>query len=338
MPDTDLNSQLEKGFEQAWTVVENAVASGRLPGAVLGVVDRNGARKVKAVGCAQLFPARRVMQENTWFDLASLTKVIFTTPRILALAEKGLLDLDAPLVSIIPDLRQYNANAWERKVTFRQCLGHQTAFPAVEPIYTYGRDADLLRAFIMQREWTAGAPVYSDINYILLGFVLERLERCTIRKMDAGAGFAWEAKPEVTAATEDCTWRHRVLCGEVHDDNCSALQGAGHAGLFGTAASVLDFAEGLLTGNGASPTVIDWMRTPLSASRTHGFERAHQGWSGGSACSAETIGHTGFTGTGLWIDFEKNHAWTLLTNRIHPTRHFDSNIGSLRIAVGDLIS
>lgn len=329
---------MSEGFTQAFGIVEEAVKAGRIPGAVLGLVEADGTRKIKAIGRAQTVPSEREMREDTWFDLASLTKVLFTTPRILELAEQGVIDLDAPLISHLPDLRQYNANAWERKVTFRQCLGHQTPFPAVEPIYTYGRDADLLRTFIMQREWKAGAPVYSDINFILLGFVLERLSRKTIREMDAGAGFAWGAAADQTAATEDCTWRHRVLCGEVHDDNCSALQGAGHAGLFGTAASVLNFGEGLLNGSGASKQVIDWMRMPLSFSRTHGFERAHHGWAGGSACSAETIGHTGFTGTGLWVDFEKGRAWTLLTNRIHPTRHFDSQIVSLRIAVGDHIS
>jgi CubicO group peptidase (beta-lactamase class C family) len=79
------------------------------------------------------------------------------------------------------------------------------------------------------------------------------------------------------------------------------------------------------------------MRTPLSDTRTHGWQRAHPGWSGGDAAPAGCIGHTGFTGTGLWIDFAKGRAWTLLTNRIHPTRHFDSGIAALRRAVGDAI-
>jgi CubicO group peptidase (beta-lactamase class C family) len=223
-------------------------------------------------------------------------------------------------------------------VTFRQCLGHQTPFPAVTPIYTYGRDPDLLRAFVLQREWPAGPSVYSDINFILLGFALERLAKKTIREMDAGAGFAFSADPEQSAATEDCTWRHRVLSGEVHDDNCSALQGSGHAGLFGTATSVLDFAQGLLDGTGASAKSIELMCMPLSARRTHGWERPYEGWSGGELCGPETIGHTGFTGTGLWIDFGRGRAWTLLTNRIHPTRHFDSGIVGLRRAVGDLVN
>jgi CubicO group peptidase (beta-lactamase class C family) len=239
---------------------------------------------------------------------------------------------------VLPDLRQYNGDAWERKITFRQCLGHQTPFPAVVPLYTYGRDPDLLRAYVLQHEWTAGPSVYSDINFILLGLALERLERKTIWQMDAGPGFAWSAEPTEAAATEDCTWRHRVLSGEVHDDNCAALQGAGHAGLFGTADAILDFAQGLLDGTGASAGAIALMRAPLSARRSHGWELPHDGWSGGDLCGPQTIGHTGFTGTGLWIDFAKDRAWTLLTNRIHPTRHFDSGIAPLRRAVGDAIN
>ncbi|MFX6771171.1 hypothetical protein ABTH21_19420, partial [Acinetobacter baumannii] len=80
--------------------------------------------------------------------------------------------------------------------------------------------------------------------------------------MDPGAGFAFSAASDAAAATEDCTWRHRVLSGEVHDDNCAALQGAGHAGLFGTAHSVLDFAQGLLDGTGASEHAIALMKEP----------------------------------------------------------------------------
>jgi CubicO group peptidase (beta-lactamase class C family) len=330
--------QFEERFDRAFAPLEQAVASARIPGGILGMVDLDGNRLVRAVGSAQKIPSVRPMLVDTWFDLASLTKVIFTTSRILALAEAGTIDLDAPLTTLLPDLRQYSAEAWERKVTFRQCLGHQTPFPAVEPIYTYGHDPDLLRAFILQREWRAGPPVYSDINFILLGFALERLTGQTIRAMDPGRGFAFSAEPDQAAATEDCTWRHRVLSGEVHDDNCSALQGAGHAGLFGTAAAILDFAGGLLDGSGASARSIALMRAPLSATRTHGWERAHDGWSGGTLCSPETIGHTGFTGTGLWIDFDKGRAWTLLTNRIHPTRHFDSGILTLRQTVGDRVN
>jgi len=186
---------------------------------------------------------------------------------------------------------------------------------------------------VLQHDWLAGPAVYSDLNFILMGFALERLEHRSIREMNPGPGFAWSADPLHSAATEQDAWRGRVVCGEVHDENCYALQGSGHAGLFGTVGSMLDFAHGLLTGKG-DPLI----RPPLRDKRTHGWERPYIGWSGGDNCSPETIGHTGFTGTGLWIDFAKGRAWTLLTNRVHPTRHFDSGIVALRRAVGDLIN
>jgi CubicO group peptidase (beta-lactamase class C family) len=321
-------------LERAFAPLAAAVDAGRIPGGVLGVIDRDGSRAVRSIGRAQSVPIERPMTEDTWFDLASLTKVIFTTPRILLAAEAGAVDLDAPLVSVLHDFVQYNPDNWQRKVTFRQCLGHQTPFPGVFPIYTYGTDPGLLRAFVLQHDWPAGPVVYSDLNFILLGLALERLERRPIREMDPGPGFAWSADPARAAATEDDPWRGRVICGEVHDENCYALQGSGHAGLFGTVTAVLNYARELLAGG---PRV-DLTRTPLSEKRTHGWERPYIGWSGGDHCTPETIGHTGFTGTGLWIDFARGRAWTLLTNRVHPTRHFDSGIVTLRRAVGDLVN
>lgn len=329
----------EAALQNALVILESQVQAGRIPGGVLGVVDRLGQRCIKACGQAELAPHRRPMCEDTWFDLASLTKVIYTAPRILQLLQQQGISLDEPLTRLLPDLRQYDVNAWERKVTFAQCLSHQTPFPAVEPVYTYGRDAELLRAFVLQRQWTPTVtPVYSDINFILLGLALERFHGARLWSMPAGEGFSFNAAPEHCAATEVCTWRKRLMCGEVHDDNCSALQGAGHAGLFGTAASVLNYAQGLLQGTGAASSVIDCMRKPVSATRTLGWERPHAGWSGGDLCSRQTIGHTGFTGTGLWVDFESGIAWTLLTNRIHPTRHADSGIVQLRRDVSDAIN
>ncbi|HEV7346458.1 MAG TPA: serine hydrolase domain-containing protein [Devosia sp.] len=329
---------LQATLDHAFAPLSEAVAAGRIPGGVLGIVDASGERATRAIGQAQRVPQTRPISEATWFDLASLTKVLFTTPRILALAEAGTIDLDAPLTSAIPDFAQYNPDNWQRKVTFRQCLGHQTPFPGVFPLYTYGTDPNLLRHFVLQHEWRAGPAVYSDINFILLGIAIERLAGQTMRAIDPGPGFAWSADPAQAAATEQDPWRGRVLSGEVHDENCSALQGSGHAGLFGQVASVLDFAQGLLAGTTMAPGAIALMRAALSGRRTHGWERPYEGWSGGEFCTPETIGHTGFTGTGLWIDFARGLAWTLLTNRVHPTRHFDSGIFALRRAVGDRIN
>jgi CubicO group peptidase (beta-lactamase class C family) len=309
-----------------------------IPGGVLGILHPDGHRTLHAEGLAQREPNEIPMREDTIFDLASLTKVIFTTPAILKHVEADRIALDDTLATVIPDLRQYDPGAAERRLTFRQCLAHQTHLPAVEPLYTYGQTPQTLRAFILQRQWRPGPPVYSDLNFILLGIALERLTGRPLTDHTPPPGFSFHPNPAECAATERCTWRGRVLRGEVHDENAAALQGAGHAGLFGPAGALLDFAASLLDGTLLRPATIATMRTPHSATRALGWEIAHPGWSGGDACSAETIGHTGFTGTGLWIDFAANRAWTLLTNRVHPSRHTDSGIATLRKRVGERVS
>ncbi|MFA5965092.1 MAG: serine hydrolase domain-containing protein [Sphingomonas sp.] len=326
-------------IDHAFAPAARHVAEGRIPGATLGIVTADGRRAVRVVGHAALEPEPEMLTEQHWFDLASVSKVVATTTMILQLADQGRLDLDRPLTDAIPDLRQYDvAGAAERKLTFRDCLSHRTFFPAVEPVYTYGDDPQRLRAFVLQREWRHGPPVYSDINFILLGIAIERLTGQPLSAWPLGKGLSYGPPPGPAVATERCPWRQRVLKGEVHDENASAMGGAtGHAGLFGTVAGVLDFAQGVLDGSGASEAMLWAIRTPFYDHRTCGWERRFAGWSGGQACSAETIGHTGFTGTGLWIDFERGLAWTLLTNRVHPTRHFDSGIFELRPETGDAV-
>ena len=326
-------------IDQAFAPAAAAIGGGLIPGAALGIVYADGRRAIRSAGMAAVVPEAEALTEGHWFDLASLTKVIATTPMVLTLAEQGRVDLDRPLTDAIPDLRQYDvANAPERRLTFRDCLAHRTFLPAVEPIYTYGDDPARLRAFVLQRVWRHGPPVYSDINFILLGIAIERVTGVPLSRWPLGAGLSYGPAPGPAVATEACTWRGRVMKGEVHDENCFALGGAtGHAGLFGTVAGVLDFAGGLLDGSGASAFMLDAIRTPLHEHRTCGWEKKFPGWHGGEACSADTIGHTGFTGTGLWIDFQRGVAWTLLTNRIHPTRHRETGILELRQAIGDAV-
>jgi CubicO group peptidase (beta-lactamase class C family) len=187
---------------------------------------------------------------------------------------------------------------------------------------------------VLQRVWTPGPPVYSDINFILLGIAIERLAGRPLIEL-APEGFSFRPDPQNCAATERCAWRGRVMRGEVHDENAYALGGAsGHAGLFGTADALLDFAAVLL-GDGHPGAALRTRQTPT---RSLGWEMAYAGWSGGDACAPTVIGHTGFTGTGLWIDRDNGRAWTLLTNRVHPSRHVDTGIQELRRRVGDLVS
>ena len=325
--------------EQGFAPALGAVEAGRIPGATLGIVGADGASAVHFAGMAALVPEREALTREHWFDLASLSKVIATTTMILKLAEEGRLDLDRPLTDAIPDLRQYDvAGAAERRLTLRDCLMHRSFLPAVEPIYTYGDDPARLRAFVLQREWRPGPPVYSDINFILLGIAIERVTGAPLSNWALGEGLGFGPPPGPAVATEDCSWRGRVMKGEVHDENAYALGGApGHAGLFGTVDGVLGFARALMAGEILSPAMLTEIRTADERHRTCGWERAFAGWHGGDACSADTIGHTGFTGTGLWIDFERGLAWTLLTNRVHPTRHADSGIAALRPAVGERV-
>jgi len=306
-----------------------------IPGAALGVATAAGDRAVSVFGLAEREPDAVPLHRGTWFDLASLTKVLFTTPTILHLAAQGRLALDDALTAAIPDLRQYDPAAPERRLTFRQCLSHQTHLPAVEPLYTYGLAPATMRAFILQRVWQPGPPVYSDINFMLLGIAIERLTGATLGELETPHGLSWRPDPAETAATERCTWRGRVMRGEVHDENAFALGGAaGHAGLFGTIDGVLDAAQRVLPGG--EPWLAE-ARTRQSATRCLGWEAQHPGWSGGDACSEVTIGHTGFTGTGVWIDVQRGLSWALLTNRVHPTRHRDTGIVALRRRVGELI-
>lgn len=326
-------------IDRAFAPAAEAVASGRIPAAALGVATADGHKAIRHAGMAALVPEPEPLTAAHWFDLASLSKVIATTTMVLTLAEQGKLDLDRPLTDAIPDLRQYDvAGAAERRLTFRDCLAHRTFLPAVEPLYTYGQDPATLRAFVLQREWRHGPPVYSDINFILLGIAVERLTGAPLTAWPLPPGIAYGPRPDPVVATENCTWRGTVLKGDVHDENAFALGGApGHAGLFGTVEGVLGYARALLDGSALSAFQHEAILTRVHADRTCGWERRFPGWHGGDACSDETIGHTGFTGTGLWVDFGRGLAWTLLTNRVHPTRHRDTGIAALRRAVGEAV-
>jgi CubicO group peptidase (beta-lactamase class C family) len=248
-----------------------------------------------------------------------------------------------------------------------ELVTHTSGLPAWQPLYTLGLDRATVLARVLQSPLTdaRGRIVYSDLGYILLGHLLERqagqpleeqaaglyariglggeLGFWPLRAEGAGSPRPAESPPPVrlpsaaasAAPTERCPWRGRVLRGEVHDENAAAMGGvSGHAGLFGTLAGVAGFARALLEG-----------RLPLTAylAREHaadeggerrgfGWMLAHDGWSGGDVCGPRTVGHTGFTGTGVWIDLDRGRRTVLLTNRVHPSRHADSGIIPLRRA------
>ncbi|KAF0184261.1 MAG: esterase / lipase [Hyphomonadaceae bacterium] len=332
------SSMMQEVVAKCFAAIRLAIENEKIPGAVLGLIDKNGARAIEFGGLALKVGALRAMARDTVFDLASLTKVIFTTNAIMSLVAKRQIALDDPLSKFIPDIRQYDLSAPERQLTIEQCLTHQTFLPAVEPIYSFGLDPTTMRAYILQKQWQHGAFAYSDINFMLLGIVLERVLGAPLNEQTTPRGTTFAPSPEHCAATEYCTWRNRLICGEVHDENAFAFGGAsGHAGLFGTVDAVLDFAYDLLNHKLLPPEHTSQLFVRKSAQRALGWEIKYDNWTGGQNCSQNTIGHTGFTGTGLWIDPEREIAWTLLTNRVHPTRHFESGIMALRREVGEAI-
>ena len=309
----------------------------KIPGAVFGVINTKKKKTIISEGYRQLINKKVKVNNSTTYDLASLTKVLFTTHQILKLHNKKILDINDPISLYIPDLCQYDYNSWERRVTIKECLSHNTNFPAVEPIYTYGSKPETLKAFILQRRWKKHKSVYSDINFILLGIILERIFKKNITKIPTGYKFSFNPLSKNIAATENCNWRNRILCGETHDENSFALKGSGHAGLFGNADSILNFAFDMLKNINISAEHSKLIKNKIHKNRSCGWEVSFKNWSGGNFCSKETIGHTGFTGTGVWIDFKNKLAWILLTNRVHPSRHKDSGIQDLRSSIGDLV-
>lgn len=320
-------------------LLAEAVERRGLCGAALGVVTADGGRDTLILGEAAREPERVPLEEDFWWDLASLTKPIFTAREVLRAAEEGRLDLDDPLGTHLPHL------AWMQDTplpsrTLRQLLTHTAGLPAWAPLYTWG-GAATIRARVLQESWSLAAPgevVYSDLGYILLGAVLEGVRGMPLAEFPLGPGLTFAPDPARAVATERCPWRGRVLRGETHDENAAGLGGvAGHAGLFGTLAGVLDSAETLLRGGWLSPAAQAAAVHPYAPGRSLAFVAAQPGWSGGGLASPGAFGHTGFTGTGLWVDPERELAWVLLTNRVHPTRHGTLEIQALRRGVGNTL-
>ena len=327
-------------IDKASSLVAQSVDSGRIAGAALGIVWLDGRLEHFYSGVKHLQNPNPVNAE-TLFDLASLTKVLFTVPEVLKLVEAGLADLDDLIGKFLPDLAWMQDSELPKR-TLRQLLIHTSGLPAHAPIYTWGTDPNTLKTAVLQKAWEvkpAGEHLYSDIGYILLGMVLERLRQKPISDFALPVGLTFNpTQPNQCAATEDCPWRGQVMQGQVHDENCFALGGAtGHAGLFGSLEAVLNHAYKLMTTH-LSPAALAEMRRPQQAERALGWQIPHLGFSGGSLCSRQTLGHTGFTGTGVWLDFERGYAWALLTNRVHPSRHLETGIVELRRAVGNVIA
>jgi CubicO group peptidase (beta-lactamase class C family) len=333
-------------FRPLAALMESAIGEGLIPGAVVAVGRSDRVHFLQAFGRRALMPRREPMTARTIFDLASLTKVMVTAPLVVERAVRGQLSLLETVGRYLPETKGTAAGS----VPLHLLLTHTAGFVADNPIQDYaGGKADLVAAI-------ARAPLesppgtrfaYSDVGYILLQMILERTTRRRLDRLadddlfqplrfrDTGFGVA-SGKIKRTAPTT--LERGRWLRGTVHDPRARsrALAGVGgHAGIFGTALETARFCEvilnrGRLRGRAIlSEETVKAMTTDqcggnVGVRRGFGFDiESPYSAPRGRRFSRTSFGHTGWTGTSIWIDRESNGYLVLLTNAIHPDGHKD---------------
>jgi serine-type D-Ala-D-Ala carboxypeptidase len=319
-------------------VLEQAIADRAFPAASIAVTQADKLIALRAFGHFTYDPTSPKPTPETLFDLASLTKVLASTTMAMILYERGLLDLDIPVISIVGEFSGEDPRRDE--VTLRMLLAHSSGLPAYEKLFlrAHTRDELLQAAFSTELANDPGSHAeYSDIGFIVLGVALERmadepLDRFCQREILGPLGMthttfnpALELRPTIPPTADDKTFRHRVIQGEVQDENASVLGGvAGHAGLFATAQDVATFAHILLPGGSPilRPETVSLFTTretaPKGTSRALGWDTPSTPSQSGHHFSARAYGHLGYTGTSLWIDPEHQLSVTLLTNRTWP--------------------
>lgn len=336
-------------------VLTRALADGAFPGAVAIIGNRSGILASYGVGRLDAADSSRPTP-TTIYDLASLTKIVATTSLMLQLVDQGRVALDTPVVRYLPDWHGPRA----AEITIRQLLTHSSGLAAWRAFYKEATDKADARAQLMLVGPDAPPGtrfLYSDMNFMLLGMVAERL---TGMSLDS-AFTAMVAQPlrlsdtrflpdslqrSRIAPTEYDPWRQRQLRGEVHDENASRFNGvSGHAGLFSTGEDLSRVARMWLNGGtldgarlASAETVAAFTRAQdtLISKRALGWETPNGMNSAGHRLSPRAFGHTGFTGTSMWIDPSRDLFVILLTNRVNPTRE-NKKIGAVRIALADAI-
>jgi uncharacterized protein YbbC (DUF1343 family)/CubicO group peptidase (beta-lactamase class C family) len=335
------------------SVIEQAIHEGKIPGAVLLV--GHGGRVVyrKAYGARAIEPRREAMTLDTVFDMASLTKVVVTTTCVMRLFQEGKIKLNDPLAYYLPEFAQNGKD----DITVRQLLVHYSGLREDLDLKEKweGKDTAYRRAFAEKPAYPPGSRfLYSDINFIMLGALVERVSGVTLDAYATKHVFvplgmthtrfqppaAWKKKTAPTEYDDD----HVMLRGMVHDPTARRMGGvAGHAGLFSTADDLAKFAQALLHGGGSvlAPLTVEKMTTPQqppTATAVRGF-----GWDLDSPFSSNrgevfpvgSFGHTGFTGTSLWIDPVTRSYIILLTNAVHVK---EGNAVSLRTRVASAVA
>jgi uncharacterized protein YbbC (DUF1343 family)/CubicO group peptidase (beta-lactamase class C family) len=317
------------------TVVQDAIHAGQIPGAVVLVWHNGQVLYRKAFGYRALEPRRELMTVDTVFDLASLTKVVATTTAVMQLVEKGEVRLNDPVAKYIPEFSQNG----KEDVTVRELLTHYSGLePDLDLTHPWqGRDTAFSMAFAEKPVNPPGSRfLYSDINFITLGALVERVSKVELDKYCAQNIFT-PLKMARTRFLPPATWvpkiapteydeQNRMLRGVVHDPSARRMGGvAGEAGLFSTADDLSKFARALIAGSSVLPSLlVEKMSTPQQPPAAH--ELRGFGWDIDSPFSTNrgellpvgSFGHTGFTGTSLWIDPTTRTYIVLLTNAVHP--------------------
>lgn len=341
--------------DSAWAplarLIDSAIAQRAFPGAVVAIGRRDTVLYLEAFGRLDYSGGARVTT-RTVYDVASLTKVVGLTTAIMMLVEEGRVDLDAPVRRYV---RRFGREH-DSTITVRRLLTHSSGLPAWRPLWQRARSRrevfDLAGAEPL--EYSPGTRmVYSDLGAIVLTDMVEtltgqRLDRflesrlfrpLDMRQTRFRPPRSW--RPRIAPTEVDTVYRRRLVWGEVHDENAFAMEGvSGHAGLFSTAPDLARFAQ-LMLREGAPLLGAETVRLfarrqdPTLSHRALGWETPNGQNSAGSRLSPRAFGHTGFTGTSLWIDPERDLFVILLTNRVHPTRD-NTRIFEVRRRLADL--
>ncbi len=333
------------------------IKEGIFPCAATGIATGLGKERKMVIaycGNAAIYPGKRRLKKNNYFDLASLTKPFVTTAAILSLLKDKKIYLD----ETIPTFFENKIKGEKRKITIRHLLSHGSGLPAHREYFkilreTYPGKNIFVEDLILQ-ERLAYAPgtasLYSDLGFMLLGRIIEIKTGCpldhyveekVLQPLHMEDKIFYNPLPAKKkglqnnnfVATENCSWRKKILCGEVHDDNCYSMGGvAGHSGLFGNIAAVTKYAGLILDmwkGAANHPNIkkedlelfLVRQEKTTGSSWALGFDTPSAGnSSSGRYLSPKSVGHLGFTGTSFWIDPEKDVVIVLLTNRVHPDR------------------
>jgi beta-N-acetylhexosaminidase len=359
------SSEMEDRLHPVFALLDGFATTGAFPGGVLAVGYHDQLAAYPFGSLTRDTKAPKVT-ESTIYDLASLTKVVVTTTSAIMLVQQKRLDLDAPVERYLPEFSAA-ANSdpnpsWRARITVRMLMLHDSGLPAHRDFYkaAKGHDAVLTRVLAEPLVHEPGTQVeYSDLGFILLGEIIEQLTGETLEQFAKGHIFAplgmsdtmynppASLRARIAPTELDTDFRKRLLHGEVHDENAFALGGvSGNAGLFSTASDVAAFAQMLLNGGIYAHHRLLARATieEFTARQTVGDSTRTLGWdvptppnsAAGHYFSASAYGHTGFTGTSLWIDPERDLFVVLLSNRVNPTRS-NEQIRQVRPAIHDAI-